>query len=272
MSVPSDHLAPGAAPLNAAGGNETQDPIKDVFDDLMGIEGEGGKKVEQGATSTAATTSTVTSTVTATAEVTAPVIDPNAPTAEQIQAYNEQQAAAYDKWLSSQYQIPEEALSHFTPEQAPILQNFAKTVHKNAVAEVLSRIQAALPAVFKQQMEAVQQSSKVETDFSTAYPKVNMKDPVHVAQLKTVAELVAKNRPNLSLAERIKAVGDLAYMTLGLQNDVATANQPSQPQSNEPFPNIRAMGGGLNPVPNAQDKTKTQFETVFDDIAQLGLS
>ena len=256
--------APAAAPAEQAPAQETN--YSDIFNDFLPGQDNGvTEKVE---------TPVVNSVPDPNAQViepaqteTPPVQQPQL-TPEQIAAQNNQALAqdqAFTQALTQHYKLPEEVRSHFSPEQAGVIENAGVMIHRTVRAQLLQELSQLVPQVFQQQMSQVNKVSEVKTQFSSMYPKIDEKNSSHVNQVMVVGQLINKQFPNYTNAQRLKAIGDLVYQTLGLQNDGTSQN--NSPQQNGQFPNARSMGAGASTT-NSNQNQGNVFASIFDDLTE----
>jgi len=279
LSTPTDNS--GVSSVPGGGGNNNEPNIfSDIFAEEMGLEPNAGGTTDKISTDTVQNPPVVNQTTQTVAtppvaETPPVIIPPVAETPEQIAARQAQiveQNRQYEAYLDQVYAIPDEVKVHFTPEQITAQQQAMKHVHKQVKQEVLAIIQQAVPHVFQQQFQQMQQGTQVEQKFKTEFSKLDLNNETHAAAIRTAGAFVNSMNPKYTIEQRLKAIGTLCYAQLGLTNDAASNQQNTPPSRTTQFPNVRSMGGGVVSGPtNPNSQSDNPFTSIFNDFKEEGL-
>ena len=129
--------------------------------------------------------------------------------------------------LEKAYAISDEQADLLTTDPQKAFPALAAQLHMQVMSQVLNVIQHALPQQIQLVQTRQQEYGQVEGQFKQLYPDLDLAKPDVYEAVKTAANLVGKQFPQMGMDDKVKRVGLLAQSLLG--NIPTAASQQAAP-------------------------------------------
>lgn len=175
------------------------------------------------------------------------------PTAEEI----EKQKVAWLNKLTERYSISDEDAEALITEPETVLPKLAANIHSAVMVDMTKALEQILPQMVGQfiqaqpqvvsnAMQSYQQQADAKTQFFESFPALKGNENV----VKVAAQTVEQNFPEMSQADQLQKVGQIALAMLGITPQAAPAPKEEEPA---PAPFTPAKSGSAPPPAPKQE-------------------
>lgn len=144
-----------------------------------------------------------------------------------LESWQQAEAALVQRFAAEQFALSDEDVTALQTNPEQVIPVLAGRVLYKAVAAAQRLMMEQVPMMIAQQTATVSAQRRAEGDFFTQYPE--LKDPALLGEIQQVVNVMKQLKPQQSVADRIKEVGDFMLLRKGIVRGAAAAPSAQVP-------------------------------------------